>query len=160
MLTPLLPWLTRTLADTMLPAAAAAYPAAVPDAARLRVLDGFLVRYQAGKQASLPTHCDQSLVSFTLALNDPSEYEGGGTWFRGLGRAIDVPAAGHAVMFPGLVEHGGHPITRGRRYIVVLFMGYEANRLTGREPGYVLRRFAQLTGGGEGDGAGALKEEL
>ena len=68
MLTPLLPWLTRTLADTMLPAAAAAYPAAVPDPARLRVLDGFLVRYQAGKQASLPTHCDQSLVSFTLCM--------------------------------------------------------------------------------------------
>ena len=115
------------------------------------------MRYDASAQASLPTHTDQSLLSFTIALNDPSEYVGGGTYFRGIDRAVDVPAAGHAVLFPGKVEHGGHPITKGVRYIIVLFMGYDANRMSGREPGYVLRRFRELRGeadGGETGGAG------
>ena len=31
---------------------------------------------QAGKQAGLPTHCDQSLLSYTIALNEPTEYDG------------------------------------------------------------------------------------
>ena len=44
---------------------------------KLRVIDAFLVKYTAGKQAGLPVHCDQSLLSYTIALNDPSEYEGG-----------------------------------------------------------------------------------
>ena len=104
----------------LLPALSACYPEAAREASRLRVLDCFLVRYDAAKQASLPTHTDQSRLSFTIALNEPSEYEGGGTWFRGLGRAVDAPAAGHAVLFPGRVEHGGHPISKGVRYIIVL----------------------------------------
>ena len=49
---------------------------------------------------------------------------------------LDAPAAGHAVLFPGKLQHGGNAISRGERYIIVLFMGYEANR-SGREPGYV-----------------------
>ena len=110
------------------------------------------MRYDASAQASLPTHTDQSLLSFTIALNDPSEYEGGGTYFRGIDRAIDAPAAGHAVLFPGKVEHGGHPVTKGRRYIIVLFMGYDANRMSGKPPGYVLERFHELRGGGGGGG--------
>ena len=99
------------------------------------------MRYDAEAQNSLSLHTDQSLLSFTIALNDPSEYEGGGTYFRGIDRAVDAPAAGHAVMFPGKVEHAGEPISKGRRYIIVLFMGYEANRLTGRDDGYVLRQY-------------------
>ena len=138
-LTSLLPSLNRALRDVLLPAAAAAYyPAAMAGAARLRVLDGFLVRYQAGKQVGLPTHCDQSLLSYTIALNEPTEYEGGGTFFRALGAALDAPHAGHAVLFPGRLEHAGQPITRGTRYIIVLFMGLEDNG-SGRAEGWVLR---------------------
>merc|ERR1740133_591247 len=76
---------------------------------------------------SLPLHSDQSILSFTIALNDPAEYEGGGTWFRGLGMAVDAAAAGHVVMFPGKLEHAGHPITSGTRYVIVLFCGYDSN---------------------------------
>ena len=82
----------------LLPALSAVYPEAAPDVSKLRVFDCFLVRYDAKAQASLPLHSDQSLLSFTIALNDPSDYEGGGTYFRGLGRAIDAPAAGHAIL--------------------------------------------------------------
>ena len=99
---------------------------------------------------------------------------------------MDAPAAGHAVLFPGKVErgghpisrgwrsephlaptptltlalaptptpikveHGGHPISRGLRYIIVLFMGYEANRMSGREPGYTLRTLDGLEAAADG----------
>ena len=87
---------------------------------------------------------------------------GGGTFFRGIGRAIDAPAAGHAVMFPGKVEHAGQAITEGLRYIIVLFMGYESNRMSQRESGYVLESFAARTGAsGVGkDPATPRKDEL
>ena len=138
-LTSLLPSLSRALRDVLLPAAAVAYyPAATARAARLRVLDGFLVRYEAGEQAGLPTHCDQSLLSYTIALNEPTEYEGGGTFFRAIGAALDAPHAGHAVLFPGRLEHAGQPITRGTRYVIVLFIGLEDNG-SGRAEGWVLR---------------------
>ena len=115
-LTSLLPALNRALRDVLLPAAAAAYyPAAMARAARLRVLDGFLVRYTAGEQAGLPTHCDQSLLSYTIALNEPTEYEGGGTYFRAIGAALDAPHAGHAVLFPGRLEHAGGSPSREAR---------------------------------------------
>ena len=114
----LLPSFNKALHAALLPALAAVYPRAAPLVSRLHVLDCFLVRYDAAAQASLPTHTDQSLLSFTISLNDPSEYEGGGTYFKGIDRAVDAPAAGHAVLFPGKVEHGGHPITAGRRYLV------------------------------------------
>jgi hypothetical protein len=143
----LLPHFNDALATLLLPALSATYPTAAPSASRLRVLDCFLVRYDAAKQASLPTHTDQSLLSFTIALNDPSEYDGGGTWFRGLGRALDAPAAGHAVLFPGSIEHGGHPVSRGVRYIIVLFMGYSANRMSGEPAGYAIKGLQlQLSG--------------
>lgn len=109
-LTALRPWFDDALARVLLPAAAAAYPAAAPDATKLRVLDAFLVRYTANAQAGLPVHCDQALLSYTIALNEPSEYEGGGTWFKALGATLDATGAGHAVLFPGRLEHAGRTL--------------------------------------------------
>ena len=158
----LLPSFNEALHTLLLPALAACYPEAAPHASALQVLDCFLVRYDASKQSSLPTHTDQSLLSFTIALNDPSDYEGGGTWFQGLGRAVDAPSAGHAVLFPGKVEHGGHPITSGVRYIIVLFMGYRANRMSHRTAGYALERIqGARSHASAADAAGqAPKDEL
>ena len=166
----LLPWFNEALRTQLFPALSSRYPAAAADAAKLRVLDAFLVRYNAGAQSSLPTHSDQSLLSFTIALNDPTEYTGGGTWFEKLGLAVDAPAAGHVVMFPGKLEHAGHPISRGTRYVIVLFCGYDDN-LSGKPEGWVLRRYDELrrrlaggaAGEGEGEGTGGAttaKEEL
>ena len=148
----LVPSFNAALNEALLPALAALYPSAAPLASKLRVLDCFLVRYDAQAQASLPLHTDQALLSFTIALNDPSEYEGGGTYFRGIDRAVDAPAAGHAIMFPGKLEHAGDPITKGRRYIIVLFMGYDTNRMSKRDGGYVLDRYDAHRGGGAGGG--------
>ena len=37
---------------------------------KLRVIDAFVVRYDASKQKALPLHSDQSEYSITLPLND------------------------------------------------------------------------------------------
>lgn len=53
---------------------------------KLRVADGFIVKYDAeGGQAELKPHRDGSVFSFNIALNPADDFEGGGTWFNSLG---------------------------------------------------------------------------
>ena len=40
-------------------------------------------------------------------------------------------------------------LTWPHRYIIVLFMGYDTNRMSGREAGYVRQRFDELLAGGD-----------
>ncbi|GBG27626.1 Procollagen-lysine,2-oxoglutarate 5-dioxygenase [Hondaea fermentalgiana] len=91
------------------------------DPASIRTIDAFLVKYEAYKQSFLPVHSDESQFSITLALNEPSEYEGGGTWFPGLGRSLNAEAGG-MVSFPGNVVHGGKAVSQGTRYIIAVFL--------------------------------------
>lgn len=71
---------------------------------QVRVHDAFVVRYSAaGGQRSLPTHCDQSHLSFVLALNGPAEFEGGGTAFEEMARALRPFAMPGAEKFTRLV---------------------------------------------------------
>jgi tetratricopeptide (TPR) repeat protein len=88
----------------------------------LHIHDAFVVRYDGGGgQRYLPLHRDQSTHSFTIALNDTSEYDGGGTFVCHLGRAIK-PNIGGVVSFRGdELLHGGDPVLSGRRYIIVGF---------------------------------------
>eukprot|EP00903_Cladosiphon_okamuranus_P010088 g9555.t1 len=89
----------------------------------LRVHDAFVVRYDAAAQRSLPLHTDQGELSLTISLNGAEEYEGGGTWFEGLGRAVRPQEAGHVVVFPGgSTVHGGREVTSGIRYILAVFL--------------------------------------
>ncbi|GKY97639.1 hypothetical protein MPSEU_000722300 [Mayamaea pseudoterrestris] len=104
---------------------------ALPDAGNLRVVDGFVVKYDAlGGQTELKPHRDGSVVSFNIALNPADEYEGGGTWFASLREndgAIKVEQ-GHMVSHASALLHGGHGITSGKRYIIVAFVileGYD-----------------------------------
>lgn len=90
---------------------------------RLRVHDAFVVRYDAAAQRSLPLHTDQGELSLTVSLNSTGEYEGGGTWFEGLGRAVRPSDPGHVVVFPGGdTVHGGREITSGIRYVLAVFL--------------------------------------
>ena len=94
----------------------------------LRVADAFVVKYNAsGGQTFLSPHRDGSVLSFNIALNERGEYEGGGTWFDGLGGALPIDK-GHVCSHASGVLHGGHPITSGVRYILVAFViveGYQ-----------------------------------
>jgi hypothetical protein len=153
----LLPWFNQALATRLFPALLSRYPQAAGHPSQLRVQDAFLVRYAAGAQAELPTHSDQGQLSFTVMLNDRSEYVGGGTWFPELGRALDGEAAGHVVLFPSKVQHGGRSISEGVRYIIVLFCSVDVNR-SGRPAGYVLEELRRRSRAASEGGAG--KDEL
>lgn len=103
----------------------------LPDAGNLRVVDGFVVKYDAlGGQTELKPHRDGSVLSFNIALNPADDYEGGGTWFASLTEndgAVKIDQ-GHVVSHASALLHGGHGITSGRRYILVAFVileGYD-----------------------------------
>jgi hypothetical protein len=91
--------------------------------------DGFVVKYDAaGGQRELKPHRDGSVLSFNIALNPASEFEGGGTWFASLDDAIKIDQ-GEMVTHSSALLHGGHGITSGKRYILVGFVileGYDS----------------------------------
>lgn len=96
---------------------------------KLRVADGFIVKYDAeGGQSELKPHRDGSVFSFNIALNPATEFEGGGTWFQSLNDAVKIDQ-GQMVSHASGVLHGGHAITSGKRYILVAFVileGYDS----------------------------------
>ncbi len=96
---------------------------------KLRVADGFIVKYDAeGGQSELKPHRDGSVLSFNIALNPADEFEGGGTWFNSLEDSVKIDQ-GEMVSHASGVLHGGHAITSGRRYIMVAFVileGYDS----------------------------------
>ncbi len=61
-------------------------------------------------------------------------------------------------MFPGKLEHAGHAITRGTRYIIVLFCGYDSN-LSGKPNGWVLQRYKQMNAATHDTAAGLPKKD-
>lgn len=101
----------------------------LPDPSKLRVADGFVVKYDAeGGQKELKPHRDGSVLSFNIALNPAHEFEGGGTWFASLDRSIKIDQ-GEIVSHASGLLHGGHGITSGKRYILVAFViveGYDS----------------------------------
>ena len=120
-------WFNAQLEQRLCPMLAAQFGC---DASRLRAIDAFVVKYDASAQRSLPVHTDQSEYSLTIALNAPSEYEGGGTYFPEIDRPLNCEAGG-VIAFEGRLSHGGHPITRGQRYIIAAFL-YEQQEVVRR----------------------------
>ena len=124
------PWLRCLLSQVLQPMIAACYPKLADGSSvgengeRVKVHDAFIVRYDAENSTSLPAHCDTSAISFTVALNPIHQYDGGGTWFEVLDNPITADQ-GQAVAFAGPLRHGGYPISKGVRYILVLFLYIE-----------------------------------
>ena len=126
-----LEFIKRALVERIYPMLSAQFGNYLPDATKLRVADGFVVKYDAaGGQKELKPHRDGSVLSFNIALNPSSEYEGGGTWFSSLGDDDVVKIEqGEIVSHASALLHGGHGITSGRRYIMVAFVileGYDS----------------------------------
>lgn len=127
--------LRRALLERMYPLLRSQFGNYLPDKGKnLRVADGFIVKYDAdandGGQTELKPHRDGSILSFNVALNPRTDYEGGGTWFASLPNnepvCIDV---GTIVTHSSSLLHGGHGITSGQRYIMVCFVileGYDS----------------------------------
>lgn len=124
-----LKFLRLALVERIYPMLQAQYGMFLPDATKLRLADGFVVKYDAaGGQRELKPHRDGSVLSFNIALNPASEFEGGGTWFASLDDAIKIDQ-GEMVTHSSALLHGGHGITSGKRYILVGFVileGYDS----------------------------------
>lgn len=91
-------------------------------------LDVFVVKYDYNGQRDLAVHRDNGLLTFSMLLNDPDEFEGGGTYFEAAGR-VYRPTRGVGVLHSALVRHAGYPISRGTRYVLVGFCGLRSPRL-------------------------------
>ena len=147
----ILDWFNSRLKSTLFPMLAARFPDKISGPDAIRAHDSFIVKYDEEGQRALPLHVDESAFSFTIALNDRSCYEGGGTRFERAARpGSDAWAeevlnadAGGVVAFAGKARHGGFPISSGTRYIIPLFCYLDENK-SGKERGYVLE---ELGGG-------------
>ena len=124
-----LQFLRHALVERIYPILSAQFGSYLPDPTRLRVADGFVVKYDAlGGQNELKPHRDGSVLSFNIALNPASDFDGGGTWFASLDDAVKIDQ-GEMVSHASSLLHGGHGITSGKRYIVVAFVileGYDS----------------------------------
>ena len=117
-----LAFLRRALVERIYPALRQQFGCYLPDPHRLRVADGFVVKYDAeAGQKELKPHRDGSVLSFNIALNPAENYQGGGTWFASLDDAIKLEQ-GEMVSHASGLLHGGHGITKGKRYILVAFV--------------------------------------
>ena len=84
------------------------------------VHDVFIIKYDANLQSNLEIHTDNSEISVNILLSDPSDFEGGGTYFDD--GIVTFLEKGDALIHCGKTKHSGLEITKGRRYILVAFI--------------------------------------
>lgn len=97
----------------------------LPDYVNFNIIDLFIVKYDYEMQNSLELHHDGSFLSLNILLNDPSEFEGGGTYFND---GITVfSKQGDLIVHSGKVKHSGLPISKGKRYVLVAFVNIIIN---------------------------------
>lgn len=84
------------------------------------VSENFIVKYDENDQGHLSLHHDSASITAVLALNDG--YEGGGTWFSRQ-QKLHKGKPGFVSLHPGVIthRHGGRPVSKGQRYILVSF---------------------------------------
>jgi len=114
------------MASQILPTLSALFFSSVVPAPQLYVDDLFLVKYDAMSldgQPTLAPHRDGSLLSFSVALNDPmTAFNGGGTHFVGVNHVVRPKCVGDLVAHCGKLLHGGALVTAGKRFILVGFV--------------------------------------
>lgn len=98
------------------------------DSATITPFDVFVVKYDANAQNKLDIHRDISELSFVLLLSDPSEFEGGGTYYVEEDKTIS-PNQGGIALHCGFRLHSGKAITSGRRYILIGFMKVTSKKM-------------------------------
>eukprot|EP00944_MAST-04C_sp_MAST-4C-sp1_P011410 g11410.t1 len=95
---------------------------------RIDMDDIFVVKYEAGKKGSqdfLMKHRDGSIVTFNILLSNTADFEGGGTaLFEPYNTDIHLQQ-GDCLSHYGLLSHAGKKITKGSRYVLVVFMEIE-----------------------------------
>lgn len=126
------------------------------DAEDLSFLDLFCASYEASGDDENQTnnretmdrldfHRDGSLLSFTVLLSKPEDFEGGGTIFDALRDAVDESDdqqsiltasgsiqpidAGYITMHSGKLLHGGNVVTKGQRIVLVGFVDVDLRNM-------------------------------
>jgi len=89
----------------------------------LGINDLFVVKYDMYGQQSLEPHKDGSIFSFSILLNDPKDFEGGGTQIMST-KEIYKLNKGDMLIHSGYNRHSGVKITSGLRYLLVGFINY------------------------------------
>jgi len=109
------------------------------DAADLSYVDLFVAHYQSKGEENtsvmdrLEAHRDGTLLSFSLLLNSPDDFTGGGTFYDALrdvapsgilhsGGVIRPDQEGQAVLHCGKILHGADVVTSGSRTVLVGFV--------------------------------------
>ena len=82
--------------------------------------ENFMIKYQEDVQGHLSLHHDSGSISCVLTLN--RDFEGGGTWFWRQ-QKVHKGNVGEISIHPAQIthRHGGRPISKGERYIIVSF---------------------------------------
>jgi|SaaInl6LU_22_DNA_1037377.scaffolds.fasta_scaffold00591_15 hypothetical protein len=90
--------------------------------------ENFIIRYSPEEQGHLSLHYDQSKISCNVALNE--DFEGGGTYFSRHKKLAKPKGTGYVTIHPGQIthKHGGMPVNKGTRYIIVSFMNEDKQR--------------------------------
>ncbi|KAH9102912.1 hypothetical protein AeMF1_020627 [Aphanomyces euteiches] len=115
-------WVKDTLNSRLFPAIRAAYD--LTESTQLSFRDLFYVKYEAAGpsvQNDLGLHCDGSILSFNILLNDAQSFQGGGTYFEATQSTVKIQQ-GQAVVHSGRVMHGAAPVLDGKRLILVGFL--------------------------------------
>lgn len=73
-----------------------------------------------GGQNKLAIHQDDALISFNILLSDPSDFEGGGTYFKHVNKTVPLQRGG-CIVHDSEIPHAGAAITSGYRTILVGF---------------------------------------
>ena len=76
------------------------------------------------RQGHLNLHHDYSDITFLVALKD--EYEGGGTYVQ-RHKTLHKGKPRYISLHPGAIthKHGGRPVKKGKRYIIVSFCRFD-----------------------------------
>ncbi|GFH52410.1 hypothetical protein CTEN210_08886 [Chaetoceros tenuissimus] len=108
------------LREKLFPSLAHLFPDVVKDVSDLRIQSAYLFKYTPESGEKTDMHMDSSLLSFTILLNDPDEFEGGGTFYESLGEHGETVTMGkgHVCFRPAGLRHRGQPITSGQRYVI------------------------------------------
>ena len=108
--------------------------------------DLFVVRYsvEEGAQRSLELHKDGSLMSFSLLLSEPTDFQGGGTYFAHLDALLKPSQRGTAILHDSKALHAGVEITAGTRIVLVGFVEYLEHGHDGSAPSAIDRLRQQV----------------
>ncbi|GMI05512.1 hypothetical protein TrVE_jg1846 [Triparma verrucosa] len=107
------------------------------------LLDGLIIKYNKGH--GQPLHVDASYVTVNILLNERDDFEGGGTFFDGVGERVEGERGEGVGHFSG-ERHAGGEVKEGVRWVLVMFFTDERTeeRLERKRKGMELKNEGRI----------------